>query len=243
MIYWSIEHRDSIHCDTSMYDTICFDPPYDGDFYKKAPVKRGKNKTLIVWTSSKFIDIVFKEIPRLGWFYKYLVVWDTQSCWYTHSRIIQRDNICIVFSDNEYNETNAIFPDNNYRPSACTRNERGSYKSKEKIYSNMTTIFSKNRAQIKKTHKHEKPVEIMAGIFGSLGSVHVLDMFAGGGSFIIAAYIAGVKTYKGYEIDINVIPSINTINETLQKCKTIEQIKEWHSPTNFNLFPEESINE
>jgi len=237
MINWTIQNKNGLLEDHSSFDTILFDPPYDAGLYSSIPRKESKNKNLIVWCSSPFIDKVFKCASQKGWNYSFMIVWDTQSCWYVPNRVLQRDNICVVFSENKYNEDNAIVTDGIYRKSVTTRNTRGNYTSKEKKYSKLTSVFSLMRSGMNKSHPHEKPTELMAGILGAVSAKRCIDLFAGSGAFALSAQIAECTQYLGFEIDKQFsINANNNVSKKIDGVKTIKEFKEWANPKQFELF-------
>ena len=186
------------------FDTIIYDPPYDGEWYGRIPKKQGSNNTLIVFANPITIAEAILGGVAAGYSFAYLVTWDCVSSWYTPGRILMRSNLVAVFSDNEYCAARAIVMDGKRRKGRGTKNSRGSYHRREKSYTALSTVFVKMRSMMDKAHPHEKPIELVQGILQSVNAgPRVLDCFGGSGACAIAAQLAGCRSIELYETDID----------------------------------------
>lgn len=200
-MFWDIKQADAKQTLllAHNYDTILYDPPYDKQFYKQIPYPAGKNKALIVFTSSRFLADVFNNIKE--WEYRFCITWDTISSWYIQGYPLLRDNIILVFGNFKYNHDKAIVMDGIIRKKKVSSNCRGEYISQSKDWSYLSTVYTKIRSGMKKIHEHEKPFILISAILGAVDALRVIDPFCGGGAGGVAAFNAECLEYYGSDLN------------------------------------------
>lgn len=204
----------------STADCIIFDPPYDRGFYEQIPKMAAGNKSLIVFSSTRYMDIPIKIAPQRGWKYRFSVVWDTVSSWYIPGVPLVRDNIVLVFGSFKYNKDAAIVNDGVIRNEVITKNGRGEYHATAKDYCTLSSVYKKMRSTMNKVHTHQKPVPLCAAIMGGVGAKKVFDPFCGSGAIGVAAQYAGANLYIGQDKDPECVKMARTM--LFDKHKQVE---------------------
>jgi hypothetical protein len=140
---------------------------------------------------------------NMGWPFRFELVLDCTSSWYTHGRPLARTKHCAVWGSFDYCHHQSVVTDGLLRNSRSTFNSRGTYTSVAKYGTQLSTLCHILYSHMPKHHVHEKPIEWIAAIIGAIGLPCITDMFGGSCNSIVAANVFGY-TVTAYEIDQSV---------------------------------------
>jgi len=171
-------------------DTYLVDPPFDNKMlYNVIPKNENDYEKLIILSSPRnYLDGIFIAIEN-GWTPSFEFIWDGCVSHNIDNSPLLRHKSAKCFGSKYWNKLRGVYIDDDKPVNHLRKN-----------YTHLQTVYKENFAKSDKIHPHEKPINWLSGIFGGIGSKHVLDYFAGSGNALFAAIDSG-NMYTGIELD------------------------------------------
>jgi len=206
---------------------VIYDPEYDepGAFDDIERIRPCDHTALAVFCDPFTVDSVIVSSLCSGWNFRFLLTLDGTSSWYTPGRPLLRSKHCVVFGRFDYDKQGGIVPDGKIRNSVTTWNSRGVYQRKSVRGKQLSTVETTNYSQMKKWHKHQKPIEWITAIIGCTGAKTVIDLYGGSCGSIIACENIGVIC-TCYEIDEATAASANNAIDAILRAPSGELFEE-----------------
>lgn len=164
-------------------DTLVFDPPFQWErVYEWLPERQEHHHALLVFTDAFRLAEALRCAEAKGWPFRFELIWDGLSSWFTEGRPLARHKSALLFGDFDWNFGAGVY-----------LNDEGEEK-------HLTTVYPQANSGVEGGHNHAKPARWLQAMLAGVGASLVWDLCAGAGSVAVAAERIGATVY-GCEID------------------------------------------